>query len=400
MRSSAKRLWSDQSGAIAAVYALALPALIAVGGIAFDYARLAAMDTELQNAADQAALAAVTQLDGQEGAVSRATNAASALVSNNTVFSNDGGGPGVSIATVTFYADLEGETVVDPDDADADTDARFVEVTVGAREAVYALTPVVSAFRSGDMDATAMAGSSTSICNVPPLYMAFDPDSEDLDRLTPGTGVLLLGAESASQFGYLANGKGGDGLKDAMSWDQQVGDCQASGGVENQTGVVSAVKRGFNTRFDSGPGGGGCPNGGTCSTAADTTVFNRDSCHASGNSPITPVAPCTTVIGDGVYAGQVSSQTRYERYKELIGSSYDFDTDRRRLTIAVIPYGAFGTGGSGDPVTPTRWLDVFITEPMDGDGAAKKEPLRFYVEIIGESSPATSGRRDVPYIIR
>jgi len=38
--------------------------LIAAGGIAFDYARLAAMDTELQQAADQAALAAVTQLDG------------------------------------------------------------------------------------------------------------------------------------------------------------------------------------------------------------------------------------------------------------------------------------------------------------------------------------------------
>ena len=46
-------------------------ALIAAGGIAFDYARLAAMDTELQDAADQAALAAASQLDRQTGACAR-----------------------------------------------------------------------------------------------------------------------------------------------------------------------------------------------------------------------------------------------------------------------------------------------------------------------------------------
>jgi Flp pilus assembly protein TadG len=400
MWSIGKNLWREESGAIASVYALALPALIAVGGIAFDYARLAAMDTELQNAADQAALAAATQLDGQADAVSRATNAASALVSNSTVFSNDGDARGISIATVTFYEDREGENEVDPADADADADARYVEVTVGAREAVYALTPVVQAFRSGDMDAMAMAGVATSICNVPPLYMAFDQASEDLERLTVGTGVLLLGAESASQFGYLANGKGGNGLQKAMSWDQQEGECQSSGGVENQTGVITAVRNGFNTRFASGPGNSGCPNGGTCSAAANTTTFPRDTCHATGNNPRPPVAPCTTVIGNSIWAGQVSGQSRYERYKELIGTSYNFDTDRRRLTIAVIPYGSFGTGGSGDPVTPTRWLDVFITEPMTGAGNNTNNPLRFYVEIIGESSPAVSGRRDVPYIIR
>jgi hypothetical protein len=229
--------------------------------------------------------------------------------------------------------------------------------------------------------------------------MAFDPDTETLSRLTPGTGVLLLGAESASQFGYLANGTGGNGLQKAMAWDQQEGDCQASGGVENQTGVITSVRSGFNTRFSSSPGNSGCPNGGTCSLAANTTTFPRDTCHATGNTPRTPVAPCTTVIGNGTWAGQVSGQTRYEKYKQLIGSGYDFGTDRRRLTIAVIPYGSFGTGGSGGPVTPTRWLDVFITEPMTGAGNNQNNPLRFYVEIIGESSPAISGRRDVPYII-
>ncbi len=395
MKSTCNNFWRDERGTIAAVYALVLPALIAVGGIAFDYTRLVAMDTELQNAADLAALAAATQLDGLDGAIDRATSAASTLVSNNTVFANDGDGRGITVPTVIFYEDREGEDI-----AATDADARYVEVTVGARQAVYALTPVVAAFRSGHMDATAMAGVSTSICNVPPLYMAFDPDSEDLNQLTPGTGVLLLGAESASQFGYLANGTGGSGLRAALSWDQQEGECQSSGGVENQTGVITAVRNGFNTRFANGNGNGGCPNGGTCSRAANTSTFPRDTCHANGNTPRTPVSPCTTVIGNGVYAGKNGAQTRYERYQQLIGSSFDFGTDRRRLTIAVIPFGSFGTGGSGDPVTPTMWLDVFITEPMSGSGNNQNDPLRFYVEVIGESSPAISGRRDVPYIIR
>ena len=71
-----KAFWRNQQGATAALYALALPALVAVAGVGFDYARLAGMDSELQNAADQAALAGVTQLDGNDGACSRAANAA------------------------------------------------------------------------------------------------------------------------------------------------------------------------------------------------------------------------------------------------------------------------------------------------------------------------------------
>jgi hypothetical protein len=44
---------------VAPTVALSLFALLGAGGLAFDYARLASLDTELQNAADQAALAVV-----------------------------------------------------------------------------------------------------------------------------------------------------------------------------------------------------------------------------------------------------------------------------------------------------------------------------------------------------
>src|SRR6187551_632300 len=92
-----RALWRNVDGAVAPTVALSLTALLAAGGIAFDYAHLASMDTELQNAADQAALAAATQLDGSNGSRARATAAAQQLLNNKTRFASDVSGvPGDS----------------------------------------------------------------------------------------------------------------------------------------------------------------------------------------------------------------------------------------------------------------------------------------------------------------
>src|SRR5215204_153122 len=107
MWSSVQRLWTRTDGAVAPTIALSLFGLIASAGIAFDYARLATMDTELQQAADQAALAAAGQLDRLDTAQARATaavqgSAATRLSNNITRFANDGDddGTGVEIAAI------------------------------------------------------------------------------------------------------------------------------------------------------------------------------------------------------------------------------------------------------------------------------------------------------------
>src|SRR4051794_37014476 len=87
MRRWLNRLLRSERAAIAPTVALALFGLIAIGGVAFDYARLAGMDTELQQAADQAALAAATQLDRSAGARARAA-AAIQNPTNNRLASN------------------------------------------------------------------------------------------------------------------------------------------------------------------------------------------------------------------------------------------------------------------------------------------------------------------------
>ena len=376
------KLQKDESAAVAATVALSLFGLIAAAGIAFDYARMAALDTELQNAADQAALAGVTQLDGTSDGLTKAASAARTLVTNNTRQSNDGVGTAISIPTVEFLTTANVVTT-DP------VLAQRIRVDVAPRSVFYALTPIVGALQSGPMNARALAGLQSSICNVPPLYMAFDPGSEDLSRLVAGTGVELLHEEGSSLFGYLDQGSGGSDLKAALAWDDQLGLCHTITTVTPKPGVVAAVEKGFNTRFQTGNGQKDCPNGGgVCLPAQNITQYPEDTCHAT--SSIT--SPCTEKIGNGVWAGQSGGKSRYQTYKDAIGSNYVIGDDRRRLTIALIPYGSFG---KTDPATPTRWMDVFITKPMYGNG----NKLRMYIEIIGISSPAISGRRDVPYLL-
>ena len=101
MRRAWSRLKHNNRGAVAPIVGLSMFGLIAMGGIAFDYARLATLDTELQNAADQAALAGASQLDGQSGAVVRAVAAAQSLLANQTYLGNDGAGTAIETGTTT-----------------------------------------------------------------------------------------------------------------------------------------------------------------------------------------------------------------------------------------------------------------------------------------------------------
>ncbi len=277
-RAQGSRFRDDDSGAVAPTIALSLFALIAVGGIGFDYARMAAMDSELQNAADQAALAAATQLDGEADARTRATTAAQTLVSNLTLFSNDTvGSTAISVpaANVVFYVD-KGKTTV----ATTDADANFVEVTTATREANFALTPIVAAFSSGPLDASAFAGVGSSICRTPPVM--FCNPSEPLNNtvldypfsLAPGTGIKLVGdgTYGPGAFGFLETGfgTGANNLLRAVGYNTPPGDCIASDGVEIKAGLNASVMDGLNTRFDIDANGNSCPTGGTCSPSTNT----------------------------------------------------------------------------------------------------------------------------------
>jgi Flp pilus assembly protein TadG len=306
MRRFLRSFLRNDSGSVAPTVGLSLIALIAAGGLAFDYSRVAAMDTELQNAADQAALAAATQLDGLANAQTRATTAANSLVANSTRMANDAGNPAVTIATVTFYSSYTNPATKTL--ATGDVDSNFVEVTVNSRQARYAFTPIVAAF-SGSLNARAVAGLGSAICGVVPFFICNPVEpAGNLDPyyapggVNPGTGIVM--AEGGTQwgpgnFGFLDQlGTGANGVAAALASNALFGNCSITSTVTTQTGnLINAVRDSLNMRFDFAPGNAGACQNPPCqpseNVAKDVVRPNGGGC-AWQQNPATTAEMATT----------------------------------------------------------------------------------------------------------
>jgi Flp pilus assembly protein TadG len=290
---------------------MSLFALIAAGGIAFDYSRVASMDTELQDAADQAALAAATQLDGQTGACVRAAAAASSLLTNKTLFANEGTGINVAVptsgvtdctgnASIKFYQSYDQVTDTPGTAASGDSNAKVVIVSVSPRQAVYALTPIVAAFRSGNINAQAVASLSSAICKMPPVMIcnpaetstntSFDPSSyigDGLELTSVGNGS---GGWAPGNFGYLDTQTGVNGapdLREGLGWNVPAGNCTPSNNVNTKPGATVTVTDALNTRFDIYNSNTSCPSGGSCSASINSLKDVRRPANANNNAGCT-----------------------------------------------------------------------------------------------------------------
>jgi Flp pilus assembly protein TadG len=352
MACSIRAIFRNDSGAVAPTVALSLFGLIAAGGIAFDYARMASLDTELQNAADQAALAAATQLDGLTNARARATAAANQIVSNSTLFSNDSSGRPLAVATVAFcsaYDDSVANNPADPPSAPTgctvatgDADAKVAVVTMAGRSVSFALTPIVGAVSSGNLAAQAAATMESAICKVPPVMLC-NPDEpvgnpdEMLDFNPPrGVGLKLVtgSASVPGNFGWLESGlgNGAPALAGELGYNVPLGPCQAITGVTTKTGMDTSVLNAFNTRFDIFANGNQtCPNqfGGTCSPSVNTRkdlvcdTNDGTSCKNKANwTPVTYDPPFSDQDGDP--ATPIAAGAMTGSYPSIMGYPHDF----------------------------------------------------------------------------
>jgi Flp pilus assembly protein TadG len=286
VRRSVLALCRSTDGAVAPTIALSLFGLIAAGGIAFDYARMASMDTELQTGADQAALAAASQLDGEAGACARAAAAAHSMLTNRTFMSNDSVGTAVNVPNeatcdatgqVRFWQNITKTTA-----ATNDSNAKFVEVQVDSRRAYFALTPIVGALGSGQMRAVAFAGLDSAICKVPPLMLCNPNENGDPDFTVAnyiGKGIRLVGNDGGGiygpgNFGFLdvGAGNGAQTLRQVLGANNAPGDCVSGDGVDTQTGSIISVRDALNTRFgiyDQGLNNACGNNGSLCPPSAN-----------------------------------------------------------------------------------------------------------------------------------
>ena len=186
LRRFLSRFASDRDAAISSLYAIAILPLIMMAGVAFDYGRMMGLDTELQNAADQAALAAATQLDGSPDAIDNAQLAAANALGNETRFASDGAGRAITSAGMTFvfYEDYVDDAPVG--ETTTPEDANVVQVTIENRGVRYALTPVMAAFNGDVARGRAMARLQAATCNAPPLMFCVPNGSDgNADRTFP-----------------------------------------------------------------------------------------------------------------------------------------------------------------------------------------------------------------------
>ena len=272
---------TERSGAVAPMYALALFGLITVAGVGWDYSRLMTMDSELQNAADQAALAAATQLDGLDGAMPRARAAAKDYFAtagsqwvNRTKLSNDGDGDEIVDLAFTFYAGWDHVTdtpgAVISNDSNS-RNAKYVRVLVGGREAFYALTAIGGTLSSGDIFADAVATLETAVCKAPKMFICA-PSRDFPTPADTGRSFILRQLPNATDamapgnFGFLdpggttrSNNVSGNPNRE-LGRNTELSGCISSTGIESEPGFVATETNALNTRFDiyNPPGMPGC----------------------------------------------------------------------------------------------------------------------------------------------
>ena len=330
-----KRFAKNDRGAVAATYALALIPLVAFAGLAYDYTRLVGMDTELQNAADQAALAGATQLDRTSGSMERAIAAIQGgLVNNFTAFANDGATSGQSV-------DITNSTqiIFFPSKADAEAgtngftntsnyaNARFVQVTVDTRAARFAFTPIVGAM-GGSLNGTAVAGMGSALCRIPPLMICNPDEGNQGGAGEPGAtfdianrkgdGMKVVEGPTGSgpsywepgDYGFLDLGAGADAVSKGLGWLAPEGLCTSVDGNETiapdtepglKTGAIDAI----NTRFDIYQNNSSCKTPGQCPASLNA---RKDLVRDAEDTPSSSVNACA-VHNQGWHQ---TGGTRYE----------------------------------------------------------------------------------------
>ncbi len=121
-----KSLWKDRAGSVTVYAAVFSVVAIGAGALVIDYGRAALLNTEMQSAADAAAMSGAFHLDGKDGARARATSVAVSAL-NNTSGIPDGGGATqltVNPAQIFFYSQITPDKVA----ATSDLDAKIIEV--------------------------------------------------------------------------------------------------------------------------------------------------------------------------------------------------------------------------------------------------------------------------------
>jgi Flp pilus assembly protein TadG len=239
-----------ERGSILAASAIGMLAMILAVGLCIDIGHFYVVKTELQNAADAAALAGVSALNSQASGINTAVSRATAAM-NKADFNK----AGVSIPSenVTFAINLGGPYMSASSAAAAPQNIRFIRVSTAPQNVSVAFARIVLGGSKG-LAATATAGLSVPtnvFCDWIPLAVL----DNDIATLLPGNTYTIRagpqGSVSPGNYQVLAAmGAGGSDVRIGLA--QGVKQCISPGQtVPTKPGVNAGdVRQGINTRFD------------------------------------------------------------------------------------------------------------------------------------------------------
>jgi Flp pilus assembly protein TadG len=327
------RLARDESGIAAIQIALLVAVLLGFSGLAIDLGRAFTVNTELQQAADAAALAAAAELDGFTGAIARATTAACGVVSpgsctagqsefgsNKQTFAAAGSGT-VTISAITFLSGTAcgtppcpptSTTVLPPVPSPAgdstttdDVDAAYVRVVTQTSSVTAMLASFITGNSTFRTVAVATAGRIATECLDVPLMMCNPLDTgigNQLPTIAVGSQILV----SDGGGGSLVPGNWGlicppdDAQCGGRTFGNYIG--TAGSGASQCTQDVLGSKPGatvgpvgnFNTRFGINPTVAMPPD-------VNVTPYPQDVGTVSSSGTDQPTTPISTTnrIGDG-----------------------------------------------------------------------------------------------------
>lgn len=288
MRRLLAGVWRDESGIILPYVTVMLVVFIGFASLALDAARYVSLQTQLQKAADAAAIAGAAELDRFSTSTTRANTAVLTMLSNNTLFGPSGDVP-VTIQSVRFLSALPAsDTTVATTalctgngcTAAQSIQARFVEVVVNpvTMNAIMPLPFLNAALPQGlTVGASAVAGQDSVNCGLTPMFIcnpfeqpgdtyaqatqrieAADADPAFKRRLIRLSDSGVSGTFGPGDFGYLVPEPGSLPSDSCFPGGQEIGRamamarplvCVRQNGVDLLTGNTTSALNGLNTRF-------------------------------------------------------------------------------------------------------------------------------------------------------
>lgn len=266
----------NDDGAVLVLWAVSLAVMLGIVAMSFDMGRMAATQSELQSFGDTVALAAAGELDAKPDAITRATGAAAALITDSQVYGSGSRAlGGAADYTLDFYSTLPA----------SDTASLAAGLTTDPKAAAYVRVVVVpktvgftfgaafqalsgNAVPNNPVSAVAVAGFTQYACDITPLMFCIPDPTFKADANIGKMIRLRAGGQGAAwgpgDFGFLDPNKlavdgggpcaGLNGVQlDAclIGAEGSITQCFAQRGVDTEPGQKNGIETSiFNVRFD------------------------------------------------------------------------------------------------------------------------------------------------------